>query len=126
MPIFEYKAITSSGKSRKGIVDADTPRDARSKLRGDHMHVTEMWEVVDKKKKKKGKSLEKNVRKGRKTGKKSGGLLSMEIELFQPTITTRDLATFTRQFSTLLRSGIQLADALNALVEQCSLSLIHI
>ena len=36
MPIFEYKAITSSGKSRKGIVDADTPRDARSKLRGDH------------------------------------------------------------------------------------------
>ena len=120
MPIFEYKAITSSGKSRKGIVDADTPRDARSKLRGDHMHVTEMWEVVDKKKKKKGKSLEKNVRKGRKTGKKSGGLLSMEIELFQPTITTRDLATFTRQFSTLLRSGIQLADALNALVEQCS------
>ena len=48
MPIFEYKAITSSGKSRKGIVDADTPRDARSKLRSDHMHVTEMWEVVDK------------------------------------------------------------------------------
>ncbi len=121
MPIFEYKAITSSGKSRKGIVDADTPRDARSKLRGDHMHVTEMWEVVDKKKsKKKGKSAEKNVRKSRKPGKKTGGLLSMEIELFQPTISTRDLATFTRQFSTLLRSGIQLADALNALVEQCS------
>ena len=122
MPIFEYKAITSSGKSRKGIVDADTPRDARSKLRGDHMHVTEMWEVVDKKKnkKKKGKSTEKSVRKRRKTGQKPGGILSMEIELFQPKISTRDLATFTRQFSTLLRSGIQLADALNALVEQCS------
>ncbi len=124
MPIFEYKAITSSGKSRKGIVDADTPRDARSKLRGDHMHVTEMWEVVDKKKNKnknkKGKSTEKSVRKRRKTGQKPGGLLSMEIELFQPKISTRDLATFTRQFSTLLRSGIQLADALNALVEQCS------
>jgi general secretion pathway protein F len=43
----------------------------------------------------------------------------MEIELFQPKISTRDLATFTRQFSTLLRSGIQLTDALNALVEQC-------
>ena len=122
MPIFEYKAITSSGKSRKGIVDADTPRDARSKLRGDHMHVTEMWEVVDKKKNKnkKGKSTEKSVRKRRKTGQKPGGILSMEIELFQPKISTRDLATFTRQFSTLLRSGIQLADALNALVEQCS------
>ena len=76
MPIFEYKAITSTGKSRKGIVDADTPRDARSKLRGDHMHVTEMWEVADKKKKKKGKSAEKSVRKGMKTGQKPCGLLS--------------------------------------------------
>lgn len=118
MPIFEYKAITSSGKSRKGIVDADTARDARSKLRGNHMHVTEMWEVADKKKKK--KSVGKNVRRGSKRGGKSGGILSMEIEIFQPSISTRDLATFTRQFSTLLRSGIQLTDALNALVEQCS------
>ena len=40
MPIFEYKALTSSGKTKKGIVDADTARDARSKLRSDHMHVT--------------------------------------------------------------------------------------
>ncbi|MCH2584012.1 MAG: hypothetical protein MK138_04515, partial [Planctomycetes bacterium] len=81
IPIIEYKAITSTGKSRKGIVDADTPRDARSKLRGDNMHVTEMWEVVDKKKNKnkKGKSTEKSVRKRRKTGQKPGGLLSMEI-----------------------------------------------
>jgi len=34
-------------------------------------------------------------------------------------VTARDLAVFTRQFSTLLKSGIQLADALKALVEQC-------
>ena len=29
MPIFEYKALTSSGKTKKGIVDADTARDTR-------------------------------------------------------------------------------------------------
>ena len=118
MPIFEYKALTSSGKTKKGIVDADTARDARSKLRNDHMHVTEMWEVADKKSRK-DKSVSKKTRSLTAKKGKPGGLLSREIELFQPKISTRDLATFTRQFSTLLRSGIQLADALNALVEQC-------
>ena len=119
MPIFEYKALTSSGKTKKGIVDADTARDARSKLRSDHMHVTEMWEVAGKKSKK-DKSVSKKTRNLPTKKGKPGGLLSKEIELFQPKISTRDLATFTRQFSTLLRSGIQLADALNALVEQCA------
>ena len=118
MPIFEYKALTSSGKTKKGIVDADTARDARSKLRNDHMHVTEMWEVADKKSRK-DKSVSKKTRSLTAKKGKPGGLLSKEIELFQPKISTRDLATFTRQFSTLLRSGIQLTDALNALVEQC-------
>ena len=120
MPIFEYKALTSNGRTKKGIVDADTARDARSKLRNDHMHVTEMWEVADRKQAKKDKSVSKRTRKTTPAkGKKPGGILSKEIEIFQPTISTRDLATFTRQFATLLRSGIQLADALNALVEQC-------
>ena len=119
MPIFEYKALTSNGRTKKGIVDADTARDARSKLRNDHMHVTEMWEVADRKQTKKDKSVSKRTRKTTPAkGKKPGGILSKEIEIFQPTISTRDLATFTRQFATLLRSGIQLADALNALVEQ--------
>ena len=118
MPIFEYKALTSSGKTKKGIVDANTARDARSKLRNDHMHVTEMWEVADKKSRK-DKSVSKKTRSLTAKKGKPGGLLSREIELFQPKISTRDHATFTRQFSTLLRSGIQLADALNALVEQC-------
>ena len=118
MPIFEYKALTSSGKTKKGIVDANTARDARSKLRNDHMHVTEMWEVANKKSRK-DQSVSKKTRSLTTKKGKPGGLLSMEIELFQPKISTRDLATFTRQFSTLLRSGIQLTDALNALVEQC-------
>ncbi|HBO52940.1 MAG TPA: type II secretion system protein GspF [Planctomycetes bacterium] len=118
MPIFEYKALTSSGKTKKGIVDANTARDARSKLRSDHMHVTEMWEVADKKSRK-DQSVSKKTRSLTAKKGKPGGLLSMEIELFRPKISTRDLATFTRQFSTLLRSGIQLTDALNALVEQC-------
>ena len=136
MPIFEYRALTAAGKQKKGMIDADTARDARTKLRQDHMHVTDMWEVSGKKaakppkvrKKKKGEEdvagevTETGSKRSRAVATKPrGGLLSMEINVswLQKRVNVRDLAAFTRQFSTLLKSGIQLADALNALVEQC-------
>ena len=34
MPIFEYKAIDGDNKTKRGLIDADTPRDARI-LQGD-------------------------------------------------------------------------------------------
>jgi general secretion pathway protein F len=121
MPIFEYRALTTTGKVKKGIIDADTSRDARAKLRGDHMHVTEMWQVEAEA----GKRPRRRDKPGRKIGlpaKLGGGLLGREVDFsfLKRRVKTRDLATFTRQFSTLLRSGIQLADALKALVEQCT------
>lgn len=106
MPIYEYRALTVAGQAKKGIIDADTPRLAREKLRADKVHVTEMWEVGSPSKKGKGAD-------------QAPGRSSLRLPVFQPKVKTRDLATFTRQFSTLLRSGIQLAEALKALVEQC-------
>jgi general secretion pathway protein F len=108
MPIYEYRALTTTGKSRKGIIDADTARDARIKLRSDHVHVTDMREVGER------------ARKAKKKGAKGGGSSFRDYMRLERRIKTRDLAAFTRQFSTLLRSGIQLADALKALVEQCA------
>ena len=104
MPIFEYKALTQAGQLKKGIIDADTARVAREKLRGDRVHVTEMKEVVEK------------HEQGR--GKKATRRDIFKLPTLQRKVKTRDLATFTRQFSTLLKSGIQLADALKALVDQ--------
>ena len=111
MPIYEYRALTSTGKNRKGIVDADTARDARTQLRTDHLHVTDMWRVEDK-----------HRRTSREKRKTSAGHLEkprFQLPRLERRINTRDLATFTRQFSTLLRSGIQQADAMRAMVEQC-------
>ena len=42
MAIYEYKAIDNSGSSRSGIVDADSPREARTKLRIDGVHVVQI------------------------------------------------------------------------------------
>ena len=111
MPVYEYKALTPSGKAKKGIIDADTARDARSKLRLEEMHVTEMTELAEKRK------SQAKQRGGRSVAMPSSSFFS-KLRIEKP-FKVRDLATFTRQFSTLLGSGIQLAEALRALVEQC-------
>ncbi|HVR73840.1 MAG TPA: type II secretion system inner membrane protein GspF [Planctomycetota bacterium] len=106
MPIFEYKALTQAGQMKKGIIDADTARVARDKLRVDRVHVTEMRELIEK------------HEKGRGTKTSRREQYTFKLPTLQRKVKTRDLATFTRQFSTLLKSGIQLADALKALVDQ--------
>ena len=45
MPVFEYKAIDSSNKSKKGLIDADTPREARLKLKKEQLYVTDLKET---------------------------------------------------------------------------------
>ena len=50
MPIFEYKAIDGDNKVKKGIIDADTPRDARLKLKKERLFVTDIKESAGKRK----------------------------------------------------------------------------
>ena len=50
MPIFEYKAIDVDNRVKKGIIDADTPRDARVKLKRESLFVTDIKESRGKKK----------------------------------------------------------------------------
>jgi general secretion pathway protein F len=45
LPVFEYKALNARGKPAAGVVDAETPRDAREKLRHQKIYVTEIKEV---------------------------------------------------------------------------------
>lgn len=45
MPVFEYKALNAKGKNASGVIDADTARDAREKLRNQRIYVTEINEV---------------------------------------------------------------------------------
>lgn len=45
MPVYEYKALNAKGKSASGVIDADTARDAREKLRSKKIYVTDITEV---------------------------------------------------------------------------------
>jgi len=92
MPIFNYEAIDAKGRARKGTVDADTARDAREKLRRQEIRVTGMKRL----------DATGGVKKGERRP-----LLKLERRA-----NPRELAILTRQFSTLLGSGIH-ADALS-------------
>lgn len=109
MPIYEYTALTESGQTKTGILDADTPRAARDKLRKDKIHVTAIRVA--------------NELAGGEMAAPVGKGLKREIQLpafLQPKarISAADLANFTRQFSTLLHAGTPLAECLQVLIEQ--------
>lgn len=96
MPIYSYQAIDSRGRNKKGTIDADTARDGRDKLRQKKLRVTQMQRI---------------------DAIARGGGTAGRFQL-QRKANIRDLAILTRQFSTLLASGVHLSEALAVLVEQ--------
>jgi general secretion pathway protein F len=106
MPIYEYKGYDPSGGAKTGIVDADTPREARSRLRDQNVLVTEL--VLS------DVSAETS---GEKVARPRTSL--RRIFRFEKRLRGGgSLPIYTRQLATLLRSGIPLAQALGALIEQ--------
>ncbi len=99
MPIFEYKAVDDRNKARKGIIDADSPRDARLKLRQDSLYVTEISETVRKQK--------------RRVALK--GITGVDVP---NKLRNEQIAAVTRQMASLLQAGIPLAEALRMVIEQ--------
>ncbi len=122
MPVYEWKGFDSKGKKASGVIDADSPRDARSKCKLQHMLVTEISEIRSGGRKKAKRSLRgkarpenKSLAKFRKRldaarGRKEGGNRSKGR--------TDEVATFTRQLATLTRAGIPITEALRAIIEQ--------
>lgn len=96
MAIFEYKGLDVSGKNTTGIIDADNPRLARSKLRKNGIFPIEVAPA----------------RKEAATG------LSRPVSLFSERMSLSETALMTRQLSTLVGAGISLMEALSALTEQ--------
>ncbi len=105
MPVFEYKALSATGKVEAGIVDAESAKAARAKLRKTGIFPTELTEDTSgggaKAKKKRTASVEVDFK------KMVGGGVS-----------TQDLAIMTRQLATLLGAGISMIEALTALGDQ--------
>lgn len=106
MAVFEYKAFNASGKVEAGIVDAESAKAARAKLRKQGVFPTELLE-------------EKAGTAGKKTSATRGNVeVDVKKLLGGGRVSTQDLAIMTRQLATLLAAGISMIEALTALADQ--------
>jgi general secretion pathway protein F len=94
-PIYDYKALNPSGKSSKGIIEADSQKTARSKLKKQGLMVTSIVE---------------------KTAAKPS--TSAGIPFFSGRVSAQEVALMTRQLASLIKANIPLVEALSALVDQ--------
>ncbi len=98
MPVYEYKALDKKGKTRKGIVDADSVSLARKRLRSTGNYPIYIRESSS------------------KTAKKHGEK-RFSLSIFDR-ITSKELHIFTRQLATLLGAKIPLVPSLTSLISQ--------
>jgi general secretion pathway protein F len=102
MPVYQYKGYRTDGGAAAGIVDAESPKVARLKLRKVGVFPTDM------------------VEQGKTTGGSVGKTTTVSGSLSgrSPALTTTDVALLTRQLATLLVAGLPLVEALGVLVDQ--------
>ncbi len=94
MPVFEYEALNGSGKAVRGIIDAESARTARTKLKSQGVYPTEIREESA-----------------------ALGQWGPALRLFSR-VRAKDLAQLFRQMATLLEAGIPLVSSLSALIDQ--------
>jgi len=102
MPVYHYKGYRNDGGAATGIIDAESPKVARVKLRKVGVFPTDMVEQG-------------SATAGSTTaipGRSSAGIGR------SPALSTTDVAMMTRQLATLLVAGLPLVDALGVMVDQ--------
>ncbi len=99
MGAYEYTALDAGGRERKGVLEGDTARQIRQLLREKGWAPVAVSEVTE----------QSQNRRQRWT-------------LFQRGASAADIALITRQFATLVRSGLTIEESLRAVSEQCEKS----
>src|SRR5579864_5547304 len=97
MGAFEYTALDTAGRSRKGVIEGDTPRHVRSLLRERQLLPLTVEQVA---------AQESRINRG--AGRFAIGR----------GVSASDIALVTRQIATLVKAGLPLEEALLAVSEQ--------
>jgi len=98
MPVYEYKALTSKGKTTSGIVDADSPLIARQKIRASRVFPISITEIHDTPAKKEPRSFS----------------IAHHIQ----GVRSSEISVMTRQLATLISAGFPLVSAIDSLIPQ--------
>ncbi|NHN38924.1 type II secretion system inner membrane protein GspF [Pseudomaricurvus alcaniphilus] len=94
MAAFDYKALTAQGKTLRGVIEADSSRQARQQLREKGLTPLELAE-------------------GQQRGMQAG-----RFGWMGPGLPAKSLALVTRQMSTLIQAGLPLEEVLRAIAQQ--------
>jgi general secretion pathway protein F len=97
MALFDYKAIGLDGKPAKGLVESDSVKSARLKLKKQGLTVTQINE---------------------KSAVKKAGAKGSGSSLFSSGVSQEEISVMTRQIASLVKANVPLVDSLNAVVEQ--------
>ena len=95
MAAFAYQALDANGRRKEGMIEADSPRQARQLLREQGLTPVELTEASEKVK--------------QQTQRKSW---------LQPRVSTAELALLTRQLATLVAAALPVEEALKAVAQQ--------
>lgn len=98
MPVFAYRGLAPNGRNVAGVIDADSARNARGKLRELGIFPTDLT--------------------AEEAAGGGAGARRQWLPKFGRGITAPELSLLTRQLSTLLGAGVQLTEALGTLGEQ--------
>src|SRR5436190_10772337 len=98
MPVYTYKALKDDGGADAGVIDADSPKDARLKLKNRRLHVTDLQTLNG-------------------HDEKPGAVRKRRFK-FLARRRPEQIAMLTRQLATLLGSGIPMIGAITAIIDQ--------
>ncbi|MCF8051903.1 MAG: type II secretion system F family protein [Desulfobacterales bacterium] len=98
MPVFEYTALNTSGKTVSGIVDAESALSARQKLRSTRIFPTSLKEVED-------------------AGSQKSAKPSHRPQLFSR-VRPVEVMVMTRQLAILINAGFPLVTAMDTMIPQ--------
>ena len=99
MPAFEYQALDPSGRSRRGVLEGDSPRQIRARLRDQGYTPMAVEEVAERE-------------------QAASGQGGAPWRLPRRGVKPADLALVTRQMATLVGSGLPLEEVLRTVAEQ--------
>ena len=98
MAVFEYRALNAQGRQTKGLIDADSARAARAKLKSQGVFPTSISES--------------------KAQQVSSGGKRLNFEFQKSGVSISQLSVMTRQLATLVAAGMPLVESLKALGDQ--------
>ncbi|MFT6732624.1 MAG: general secretion pathway protein F [Polaribacter sp.] len=98
MAAFEYVALDTAGKQKKGVMEGDTPRQIRQLLKEKNLIPIDV------------ESINRNENKSANANQSKSSKLKLSAA---------DLALITRQIATLIRAAIPVEETIKAVAEQC-------